>query len=184
MKTTRGWAALLGALLAVPQLAVAATTVQSQRTPDGSKLVEIGDFDRRQVFELWVTGLVPPSPRRRVGPRVDALRDVEVFAIAPDSSRVVWKELNTAAGGSKVLSSPWSAAAALLSSGLVEVGHPTVACDSKAVRFLAAAVSGAELTPHCAPLAGGNPVVGECPPVACNRIFVDGFETGATGAWR
>lgn len=161
-----------------------AGVLASAVSPDGKHLVEIADYDRRQVYEIWQTGLVPPAPRKRLGARVDALRDVSTFAIAPDSSRVVWRDLNTAAGGSRLLSSPWLQVASGVAVGLAEVGAFEITCDSQNVQLWGSAVAGGQLTLHCAAITGGAPTPGPCPRATRCPIFVDGFETGGTGAWR
>lgn len=178
-------AALLFAGLAFGATIQTATVVQSEITPDGARLVELADYDRRQVFELWQTPSTPNGQRSRIGPAVNSQKDVAWFRVAPNSSRVVWVEVDTAHGGSRLLSSNWTSGVAALSLTLAEVRGFSIMCDSKSVSLTGAKIAGDEGAFFCVPITGGVPTDGWCPLPDCHElVFADGFERGTTGAWR
>lgn len=169
-------------LFSSPVLA-APRVLQSEMTPDGSRLVELADYSRATVFEVWQTPSTPNGQRSRVGPIVPSAKDVERFLIAPDSSRVVWLEIDTAHGGSRLLSSNWSSSVAALLLTLDEVRGFTIMCDSKNVSLTGAKIAGDFGQSYCVPITGGIPTEGWCALPNCRTIFIDGFENGGVTKW-
>lgn len=171
--------ALLGAAIA---FGAPSTVAQVATSPDGQWRVEVADFARHQVFELWATPAVG-GVRRKIGHTVRPLEDVgSNVRISADSRRVVYTQGETASGNGWLLySTPIASqggqriSQTMTSGGAVDRFELT--WDGLHVRYRADVVVDEQFAWYRVAVIGG-PIVAEGP------IFADGFEGGNTGAWR
>lgn len=156
------------------------SVIQTKTSPDGQWRVEVADFARRQVFELWSTPAVG-GVRRKIGHTTPALEDVANTAlISADSRRVIYTQGETASGNGWGL---WSTpidrqAGARISQPMTTGGRVeqfTLTADGMHVRYRADVLIDEHFAWYIVPVAGG-PILGE--------IFTDGFESGTPGGWQ
>lgn len=175
---------LAGLALAVLTLACAAIAfagvAQTAISPDGQWRVEVADFARYQVFELWATPAVG-GVRRKIGHTVRPLEDVgSNVRISADSKRVVYTQGETASGNGWLLwSTPIDRAAGQRISQTMTPGGGVdrfeLTADGQHVRYRADVFVDEQFAWYRVAVIGGE-ILGE--------IFVDGFESGGVGAWR
>lgn len=157
-----------------------ATVAQTAVSPDGQWRVEVADFARHQVFELWVTPAVG-GVQRKIGHAVQPLEDVgSSVKISADSQRVVYTQGETASGNGWLLwSTPIDRQAGQRISQTMTPGGGVdrfdLTRDGMRVRYRADVFIDEQFAWYVVPVAGG---------VILRELFADGFEGGNVGAWR
>lgn len=179
--TAKGWLWLVAAALMIVLCAEAfgAQTIATQISPDGQWRVEIADHSSLSKFELWATPTTGGA-RRKIG--TAAAHDYDVFEalISSDSRRVVYRYGRTATGESHLYSTPIDRLQGTRISPPPtdggRVGHGiALEWGGLFVRYRYAEQQGGPESPRIVGVAGGRIFV---------PIFVDGFESRSTGAWR
>jgi hypothetical protein len=164
--------------LAASTPALATQVLHVATSPDGQWRVEVADFASATKFELWATPT--GGARRKIG--TAAAHDYDVFEalISSDSRRVVYRYGRTATGESHLYSTPIDRLQGVrISPPPAEggrVGHGIApAWGGLFVGYRYAEQQGGPESPRIVGVAGGRIFV---------PIFVDGFESRSTGAWR
>lgn len=190
LRSNSFWLALLflGVALVIAGAAfgATATVAQTKLSPDGQWRVELADYGRHQVFELWATPAIGGA-RRQIGRAVPALQDVRNdLLISADSRTVVYVQGETASGSNFRL---WSTPIDRLAGQVISQPAPQsgvgfdmpiqTACSGREVKFRSDPVIDETFAWYVVPMTGGVIRAWD----GC-LIFRDGFEGGSVGAWR
>ena len=154
-------------------------------SPDGRWTVEVADWRRLQVFELWATPTAGGA-RRQIGRTLPSLEDVRTdFIFCPDSSCVVYVQGETASGMHfRLYSTPIDRLAGHVISQptpqlAVGFGYPLLSACAESVKFSSDPVTDETYAWYVVPMTGGEVRLwDDC------TLFRDGFEGGSLEAWR